>query len=60
MAVLRDPATPAGIGQWAVMQAMAPSFGMELSPVGTLDAAEIERGVTAFARGSDGGMIVPV
>jgi putative ABC transport system substrate-binding protein len=60
VAVLRDTSNPAGIGQWAVMQAMAPSFGMELSPVGILDATEIERGVAAFARGSDGGMIVPV
>ena len=39
---------------------MAPSFGMELSPVGILDATEIERGVASFARGSHGGMIVPV
>jgi putative ABC transport system substrate-binding protein len=58
VAVLRDPSNPAGIGQWAVMQAMAPSFGMELSPVAILDPAEIERGVAAFAH--DAGLIVPV
>jgi putative ABC transport system substrate-binding protein len=60
VAVLRDTSNPAGIGQWAVMQAMAPSFGMELSPVGILEVAEIERGVAAFARGAGGGMVVPV
>ena len=37
---------------------MAPSFGVELSPVGVRDAGEIERAVTAFARGSNGGLIV--
>ena len=37
---------------------MAPSFGVELSPVGVRDAGEIERAITAFARGSNGGLIV--
>jgi putative ABC transport system substrate-binding protein len=56
--VLRDPVNPAGTGQFGVIQAVAPSFGVEVSPVGLHDADEIERGVTAFARGSNGGLIV--
>jgi putative ABC transport system substrate-binding protein len=59
-AILRDPSTPAGIGQWAVVQAAAQSFGMELSPVAVREAGEIERGVSEFARGSNGGLIVVV
>ena len=57
-AVLRDPAIPAGIGQFGAIQAVAPSFGVEVSPVDVRDAGEIERAVTAFARGSNGGLIV--
>jgi putative tryptophan/tyrosine transport system substrate-binding protein len=57
-AVLRDPSIAAGIGQFAAIQAVAPSFGIELNPVDVRDAAEIERVVTAFARGSNGGLIV--
>ena len=57
-AVLRDPAVPAGIGQFAVIQAVAPSLGMEVSPVNVRDAAEIERAVAAFARSPNGGLIV--
>ena len=49
-AVLRDPAIAAGIGQFGAIQAVAPSFGVELSPVDVRDAGEIERAVTAFAR----------
>ena len=57
-AVLRDAAIAQGIGQFAVIQAVAPSFGVELPPVDVRDAPEIERGVTAFARSSNGGLIV--
>jgi putative ABC transport system substrate-binding protein len=57
-AVLRDPAITAGIGQFAVIQSVARSVGVEVSPVNIRDAAEIERAVTAFARTSDGGLIV--
>jgi putative tryptophan/tyrosine transport system substrate-binding protein len=57
-AVLRDPANPSGTGQFGAIQAVAPSFGVEVSPIGLHDAAEIERGVTAFARGPNGGLIV--
>ena len=59
IAILRDTTTSAGIGQFAVIQAMAPpSFGVELSPIDVRDAGEIERDVAAFARGSNGGLIV--
>ena len=58
MAVLRDPAIPAGIGQFAVIQAVAPSLGVEVSPVNVRDAGEIERAVAAFARSPNGGLIV--
>jgi putative ABC transport system substrate-binding protein len=57
-AVLRDPATAAGSGQLGAIRAVAPSVGVELTPVGLRDAGEIERAVTAFARGSNGGLIV--
>jgi putative tryptophan/tyrosine transport system substrate-binding protein len=59
VAILRDPTTPAGIGQWAVIQAVAPSLGMEMTPVSVREASEIEQGLGAFALGSDGGLIVP-
>jgi putative ABC transport system substrate-binding protein len=57
-AVLRDPAISAGGGQLGAIQAMAPSLGVELSPVDVRDAGEIERAITAFARGSKDGLIV--
>jgi putative tryptophan/tyrosine transport system substrate-binding protein len=57
-AVLRDPAIASGIGQFAAVQAMAPSLGVELSPVDARDAPEIERAVTAFARSGNGGLVV--
>ena len=58
VAVLRDPAIASGIGQFAAVQAAAPSLGVELSPVDARDAPEIERAVTAFARSGNGGLIV--
>jgi ABC-type uncharacterized transport system substrate-binding protein len=57
-AVLRDPDMAAGSGQLGAIQSVAPSFGVELSPVNVRDAPEIERAVAAFARGSNGGLIV--
>jgi putative ABC transport system substrate-binding protein len=57
-AVLRDPTNPSGIGQWAAMQGVAPSLGVELSPIGVRDTSEIERAIAAFARDSNGGLIV--
>jgi putative tryptophan/tyrosine transport system substrate-binding protein len=55
-AVLRDPVA-VGIGQFAAIQAAAPSLQIELSPVDVRDASEIERAVTAFADGPNGGLI---
>ena len=58
VAVIRDPAITGGIGQWAAIQAVAPSLGIELSPVNVRDASEIERDLAAFARRPNGGLIV--
>ena len=58
VAVLRDPAITAGIGQFAIIQSVAPSLGVEVSPINISDATEIERGVSDFAREADGGLIV--
>ena len=57
-AVLRDPTTIAGIGQFAVIQSVAPSAGVEVIPFSVRDAAEIERDVSAFARSASDGLIV--
>jgi len=57
-AVLRDVAIAAGSGQLGAIQSVAPQLGVELHPVGVRDANEIERGIAAFARGSNGGLIV--
>jgi putative tryptophan/tyrosine transport system substrate-binding protein len=57
-AVLRDRAVASGIGQFGAVQIVAPSLGVQVSPVDVRDAGEIERAVTAFARGSNGGLIV--
>jgi putative ABC transport system substrate-binding protein len=57
-AILRDPATSTGMGQFAAIQAVAPSFGVEVNPVNMRDAPEIERAVAAFARAANGGLIV--
>ena len=58
VAILRDPATAAGIGQFAAIQSVAPSFAVELRPIDVREAGEIERAVTTFARSSNGGLIV--
>jgi putative tryptophan/tyrosine transport system substrate-binding protein len=57
-AVIRDPAITAGIGQWGAIQTAAPSVGVEVSPINMRDADEIERAVAAFARASNGGLIL--
>jgi putative ABC transport system substrate-binding protein len=57
-AVLWDPAIPPGIGQFAVIQAVAPSLGVEVSPINVRDASEIERAIAGFASSSNGGLIV--
>jgi putative ABC transport system substrate-binding protein len=58
VAVIRDPALTSGTGQFAAVQAVAPSLGVEVSPINVRDAAEIERAITAFARSPNGGLIL--
>ena len=57
-AVLRDLAISAGIGQFAVIQAMAPSQSLEVTAINASDEKEIERGIEASARLPNGGLIV--
>jgi putative ABC transport system substrate-binding protein len=57
-AVLRDPAFPAGIGQFAVIQALAPPLGLDVSSINVRDLREIERAVARFARLANGGLVV--
>jgi len=57
-AVLRDVADATAIGQFGAVKGAAPSFGVEINAIGVRNAAEIERGVTAFAREPNGGLIV--
>ena len=58
VAVVRNPARPSGMAQFGAIQAVAPSLGVELTPLGYSDAAEIERGIAAFARGPNDGLIM--
>jgi putative ABC transport system substrate-binding protein len=60
MAVLRDPSNAAGIGQWAIIQAVATSLGLDFTPVDVRSEVEIERGIATIARDPDGGLVVPV
>jgi putative ABC transport system substrate-binding protein len=55
--VIREPTSTASIGQFAAIQSAAPSFGLEVSPLGGRDARDIEQMVTEFARGSNCGLI---
>jgi putative ABC transport system substrate-binding protein len=57
-AVIRDPAISTGLGQFAAIQAVASSVGVAVSAVNVRDTGEIDRAVTAFARSSNGGLIV--
>ena len=57
-AVLREPTSTAGIGQFAVAEAVAPSLGIEATAINVGDAREIERGIEAFARSANCGLIV--
>ena len=58
VAVIRDPAISAGTGLFGAIQSVAPSFGVELTPVNAREAGEIERAIAAFARAPNGGLIV--
>jgi len=57
VAVLRDPDLTVGIGQFAVVQYVAPSVGMEVSAINMRDAREIEQDITRFADSPNGGLI---
>jgi putative ABC transport system substrate-binding protein len=57
-AVLLDPMVPAGLGMLGAIQSIASSLRVELTPISLRDAPEMERAVTTFARGSNGGLIV--
>jgi putative tryptophan/tyrosine transport system substrate-binding protein len=57
-AVIRDPSQSSAVGQFAAIQALAPSLGVEISPIDARDISAIEQAMTAFARGENGGMIV--
>jgi putative tryptophan/tyrosine transport system substrate-binding protein len=56
--VIRDPTVTVSIGQLAAINSVARSFGVEVSPLGGVDARDIERTVTEFAPGPNGGLIV--
>jgi putative tryptophan/tyrosine transport system substrate-binding protein len=58
VAVVRDPTTAVGLGQFGAIQALAPSLGVEVSPINLRDAGEVEPGITAFVRSSNDGLIV--
>jgi putative ABC transport system substrate-binding protein len=57
-AILWDPAITAGIGQFAVIQSVASSVGVEVRAVNVRDTTEIERAIAAFARAANGGLVV--
>jgi putative tryptophan/tyrosine transport system substrate-binding protein len=59
-AVIRDPTRGPGIGQFAVMQAIAPSLGMEVIAINALDVSEMENAIAEFARAPNGGLVVTV
>ena len=58
VAVLRNPETPTGPANFGVIQAVAQSLNVEVNPVNVRDAGDIERGITTFARSTNGGLIV--
>jgi putative ABC transport system substrate-binding protein len=58
VAVIVDPTIPTGPAQFSVIQTMAPSLRVEVTPINKRDAGEIERAVAALAQASNGGLIV--
>jgi len=58
VAVLRDARQASGSGQFGAIQAVAPSFGVELSPIDVRDASDIERAIAAFVRSAKAGLII--
>jgi putative ABC transport system substrate-binding protein len=58
VAIIRNPANPAGLATFGTLQNAAQSLGLEASPINIRDAGEMERSVAAFARSPNGGLIV--
>ena len=58
VAIVRDPLNPAGVAMFGAIQASAQSFGVQVNPIGTQSTEEVERGIAAFARSPNGGLIV--
>jgi len=58
VAVIRDPVQGSGTAQFAVIQSVAQLHRMEITPIDVRDVGEMERAVTAFARGANDGLIV--
>src|SRR5215210_4937301 len=58
VAVIRDAAISFGIGQFAVIQSVAPGYGVDVIPINISDTSEIQRAVAAFARTANSGLIV--
>src|SRR5499426_552905 len=56
--VIRDPALASGPAQFAAIQSMAPSLGIEVSPINVREASEIERAIAAFARANSGLVVI--
>ena len=57
-AILWDPTIPAGIGQFAVIQSVAPSLGVDVRPISMSNTSETERVIATFAAQPNGGLIV--
>ena len=58
VAVIRDPAINAGVGQWSAIQTAAPSFGVEVTPINLSTVNDLKRAISEFARSPNGGLIV--
>jgi len=57
-AIFWDPKLPAGIGQFAIIQSVAPSLGIDVIPIKPSDPSEIDRAIASFATAGNGGLIV--
>ena len=58
VAILRDASLSAGVAQFAAIQSVAPSLGVELTAINVQEKDEIERALMQFARAPNGGLIV--
>lgn len=58
--VIRDPHNPSGIGQFAVLQSVSGTFGVEIFPIGTGDAAEIDAGFAKLTNRPNAGVVATI